>query len=79
MPGRGTVGSDLGSLGGKAMTLNPYLTQQLREERVKDALRNAEQARLIRVARGPRKSRGWRLPVALILSSLLALLMRPQS
>ena len=34
------------------MMVNPYLTQRLREERVKDALRNAEQARLIRVAKG---------------------------
>jgi hypothetical protein len=31
--------------------LNPYLTQRLREERVKDALHNAEQARLIRAAK----------------------------
>jgi hypothetical protein len=34
------------------MIFNPYLTQRLREERVKDALRNAEQARLIRAAKG---------------------------
>jgi hypothetical protein len=34
------------------MVFNPYLTQWLREERVKDALRNAEQARLIRAAKG---------------------------
>ena len=31
---------------------NPYLAQQLREERVKDALRRAEQTRLIRMAKG---------------------------
>ena len=31
---------------------NPYLAQQLREERVKDALREAEQVRLIRAAKG---------------------------
>ena len=30
---------------------NPYLAQQLKEERVKDALREAEQARLIRAAK----------------------------
>jgi len=30
---------------------NPYLAQQLKEERVKDALREAEQARLIRTAK----------------------------
>jgi hypothetical protein len=34
------------------MMVNPYLTQRLKEERVKDALRNAEQDRLIRVAKG---------------------------
>ena len=61
------------------MMYNPYLAQQLREERVKDALRNAEQARLIRAAEGPRKSQGWRLPVTLILKSLLALFIRSQS
>ena len=34
------------------MMYNPYLVQRLRGERVKDALREAEQARLIRVAKG---------------------------
>ncbi len=34
------------------MLFNSYLLQQLREERVKDALRNAEQARLIQAAKG---------------------------
>jgi hypothetical protein len=34
------------------MYFNPFLAQQLREERVKDALREAEQARLIRMAKG---------------------------
>ena len=61
------------------MMFNPYLPQRLAEERVKDALREAEQARLIQAAKGPKTLRGWRLPVALILSSLLALFMRPQS
>jgi hypothetical protein len=36
------------------MMLNPYLMQRLTEERVKDALHNAEQARLIRAAKGTR-------------------------
>ena len=31
---------------------NPYLAQQLKEDRVKDALRKAEQVRLIRAAKG---------------------------
>jgi hypothetical protein len=34
------------------MWFNSSLEQRLREERVKDALRKAEQARLIRVAKG---------------------------
>lgn len=34
------------------MSFNPHLAQRLTEERVKDALRNAEQARLIRAAKG---------------------------
>ena len=33
---------------------NPFLAQQLQEERVKDALRKAEQARLVQVAKGTR-------------------------
>ena len=61
------------------MMFNPHLVQWLREERVRDAMREAEQARLIRAARGPRKLRGWWLPVALILNSPVALFMRPQS
>lgn len=36
------------------MLFNSYLLQRLREERVKDAMRKAEQARLIRVAKGAR-------------------------
>jgi hypothetical protein len=36
------------------MLFNSYLLQRLREERVKDALRNAEQARLIQAAKGAR-------------------------
>jgi len=43
------------------------LAQQLAEERMKDVMREAEQARLIRAAKGPRKVQEWRLPVTLIL------------
>lgn len=52
------------------------LTAQVAEERRKDALCEAEHARLIRAAKGPRRPRGRRLPVALILSRLSALFMR---
>jgi hypothetical protein len=34
------------------MMFNPYLPQRLAEERVKDAMREAEQARLIRATKG---------------------------
>ena len=36
---------------------NPFTAQRLAEERMRDALREAEQARLIRAAKGPKKSR----------------------
>ena len=51
--------------------INPYLAQRLAEERVKDALREAEQARLIRAAQGPRKARKeWFNVVGAVLSGL---------
>ena len=51
--------------------INPYLVQRLAEERVKDALREAEQARLARAAKGPRKVRKeWFNVVWTILSGL---------
>ena len=58
------------------MILNPFTAQRLAKERMKDALREAEHARLIRAAKGPRRPQGRRLPVALILSRLLSLFMR---
>ena len=59
--------------------INPYLAQRLAEERMKDALREAEQERLIRAAKGPRKARERQSPVKLTFVSLLGLVMRPQS
>ena len=51
--------------------INPYLVQRLAEERVKDALREAEQACLIRAAQGPRKARKeWFNVVGAVLSGL---------
>ncbi len=61
------------------MMFNPYLAQRVGVVRMEDALREAKQTRLIRAAKGPRKVRGWWLPVTLVLSSLFALFMRPQS
>jgi len=61
------------------MYFDSYLAQRLAEERIKDRLREAEQERLIRAAKGPQKTRGWWTPVALMLGSLLGLVIRPQS
>ena len=61
------------------MLFSHYEAERIMEERVKDALREAEQARLSRVAKGPRKARGWWTSVALMLSSLVGLIIRPQS
>jgi len=61
------------------MYFDSYLAQRLAEERIKDRLREAEQYRLIRAAQGPRKARGWWTPVMLMLSSLVGLVIRPQS
>ena len=61
------------------MLIDDYLVQLMVMEHMKDVQREAEPRRLARVARNPRKVQGWRLRVALVLSSLLALFMRPQS
>jgi len=55
------------------------MAQRLMEERVKDALREAEHARLVRAVQGPRKARGWWTPVALILGRLVGIVVQPQS
>lgn len=55
------------------MYFNPYRAQAYMEERVKDALRKAEEARPIREARGSRKMWGWRRLVVLSPESLLAI------
>jgi len=49
------------------MLFNPFLAQRLAEGRIKDALREAEQAQLIRAGKGPRKVRQRHLPVHFIL------------
>ena len=61
------------------MLFSHYEAERIMEERVKDALREAEQERLIRTAKCPRKARGWWTSVALMLSSLVGLVIRPQS
>ncbi|HIQ06370.1 MAG TPA: hypothetical protein EYH31_11915 [Anaerolineae bacterium] len=61
------------------MYFHPYLAQRSAEERIKDRLHEAEQYRLIRSAEGRRKARGWWTSVMLMFSSLLSLVVRPQS
>ncbi len=61
------------------MYLNPFVTQLLAEERMKDALGQAKQARLIRAAKGSGQSGRWRLPLTFALKSLLALFIRSHS
>ena len=53
------------------MLFNHHEAEQMMKARAKDALREAEQARLIRASEGPRESRRWWRPIALILTSLL--------
>ena len=60
------------------MYFNPFTIQLLAEERIKDAMRQAEQARLIRVVKGSAKSGRWRLPKVLTLKNSLTLFNRPQ-
>ena len=53
--------------------INPYLVQRLAKERVKDALCEAEQARLIRAVKGTRKARKERFNVVgAVLSGLVS-------
>jgi hypothetical protein len=60
------------------MYFNPFVNQLLAEERMKDAMRRNEQARLVRAAKDRGKSWRWQLPMILALKSFLALFNRPQ-
>ena len=55
------------------MYFNPYGAQAVKKERVKDALREAKRAQLIREARGSRNRQGPRLTVVSMLRSLLSM------
>jgi hypothetical protein len=61
------------------MYINPFVTQQLAKERMKDAMRHNEQARLIRTVTGPGKPWRWQMSVLLTLKSLFVLVIRPHS
>jgi len=58
---------------------NWWLLAMVADYQRRDALYEAEQERLIRAAKGSRKARGWWTSVALMLSSLVGLIIRPQS
>ena len=60
------------------MYTNPFVTQLLAEERMKDAMRRNEQARLIRSLKGFRKSPQWRLSMIFTRKNSLTLLKRSQ-
>ena len=53
--------------------INAYLVRRLTEERAKDALREAEHARLVRVAKESREGRPAQFRVGAGLSSLASL------
>ena len=54
------------------MFFNHYEAEQTIEQRVQDALREAEQIRLARLIRDSSRSRRWRWSVTAILKDLLA-------
>jgi hypothetical protein len=54
------------------MLFNHYEAELMMKERTRDALREIEQARLIRAVQDPRESRGWLWLVASPLAALLS-------
>lgn len=52
------------------MRYHPYLAERLAEGRMRDAMREVEQAQLIRAAKGPGEALDWRLRVASVLIRL---------
>lgn len=60
------------------MYTNPFVTQLLAEERMKDVIRRNEQARLVRAAKGTEKSRRWRLSMILASKNFSALFNQSQ-
>jgi propanediol dehydratase large subunit len=53
-----------------------YLAEMQMERNVEERVANAEQARLARLAKGPREPRRWRLPLASAVQNLKHLLMQ---
>jgi hypothetical protein len=58
------------------MLYEPLLAHQMSKERMKDNLREAKRTQLVRVSEAPKKSQNWRLAIASVFSSLLALFTR---
>jgi hypothetical protein len=58
------------------MLYEPLLAHQISKEHMKDNLREAKRAQLVRVSEAPKKSLSWRLAIASVFSSLLALFTR---
>jgi hypothetical protein len=48
------------------MNMNPQMVHLLADARIRDALRDTEDERLIRAAFGPRRNRRWQLPAGLL-------------
>ena len=59
------------------MLYEPLLAHHMAKEQMKNILREAKQAQLVRISEGPGKSQSWRLTIASAFSSLLALFARP--
>ena len=55
------------------MWIDTYLDEREAKMRIKDALREVEQGRLLRAATGPRKVGGWWKLAAVAFASLLGL------
>jgi len=60
------------------MYTNPFVPPLLATERMKDALRRNQQARLIRAAENSGQSRRWRLSIIFARKNSPALFNRPQ-
>jgi len=54
------------------MYLSPFVTRRIAQERMDDVQREAEQERLIRTARGPRRAPRWWPSLAVLFTSLLS-------
>lgn len=61
------------------MLMDQLVAQRIAQQRMRDAEREAEHARLIRSVEGQRKGPAWQLSLGAVLSSLLTFLGRSAS